>query len=75
MTSKRKTQKNNQNGPLYHTWDAQEGAIVRIDGRRFRVRLHENEVMLRCLDGESFWISFWDQDAEVMASIWAQLFI
>ena len=64
-----------QNGPLSPIWDAEEGAIVRIGERRFRVRLHENEVMLRSLDGESFWICLWDQETEIIVSVLAQIFM
>ena len=63
------------NGPLSPIWDAEEGTIIRIGGWRFRVRLHETEVMLRKLDGESFWICLWDQEAEIAASVLAQIFI
>lgn len=63
------------NGPLGKIWDAEDGAIVRIGKRRFRVRLHENEVMLRSLDGESFWICLWDQETDIIASVLQQIFI
>ncbi len=72
MTTK---QDSEQNGPLSPIWDTEEGAIVRIGKRRFRVRLHENEVMLRSLDGESFWICLWDQDTETIASVLGQIFM